>query len=83
MERIRIPFGPQRASKFRSPPESWHLLIVYDALVSERVYKKRWTHEDTTSEIIAKRGTHFDPDVVDAFVAEADNFKAIAERYRD
>ena len=59
------------------------LADVYDALVSERVYKKRWTHEDTTSEIITKRGSHFDPDVVDAFIAESTNFKAIAERYRD
>jgi len=59
------------------------LADMYDALVSERVYKKAWTHKQATKEIISRRGSHFDPLVVDAFVAEADAFKVIAEKYRD
>ena len=59
------------------------LADVYDALVSERVYKKSWSHEEALSEIIAKKGTHFDPDVVDAFINQAHKFIDIAERYRD
>ena len=45
------------------------LADVYDALVSKRVYKGSMTHEDAAQEIRAGRGTHFDPDVVEAFDA--------------
>ena len=59
------------------------LADMYDALVSERVYKKAWTPEEATKEIISKRGSHFDPLIVDAFMAEQDAFRVIAEKYRD
>lgn len=59
------------------------LADVYDALVSERVYKKGWTHDEAVLEILAKKGSHFDPDIVDAFSAEAGKFQAVAERDRD
>jgi len=41
---------------------------VYDALISKRVYKGAFTHEEARRIIINGRGTHFDPDVVDAFI---------------
>jgi putative nucleotidyltransferase with HDIG domain len=41
---------------------------VYDALTSERPYKPAWTHEDALAEIQNCAGSHFDPDVVAAFV---------------
>ncbi len=41
---------------------------VYDALTSKRVYKLPYTHEVARSHIIEDQGTHFDPDVVDAFL---------------
>lgn len=56
---------------------------VYDALISERVYKSAMSHEDACNTIIAGRSTHFDPDVVDAFVSAADEFASIAATYRD
>ena len=59
------------------------LADVYDALVSERVYKKNWTHEDAVSEIMAKRGIRFDPVIVDAFLTEAEQFREINQRYLD
>jgi HD-GYP domain-containing protein (c-di-GMP phosphodiesterase class II) len=59
------------------------LADMYDALVSERVYKKAWTEEQATQEIISKRGSHFDPLVVDAFLAEQSNFQEIAHQYSD
>ena len=59
------------------------LADMYDALVSERVYKQKWTHEMASQEIVSKRGVQFDPVVVEAFLAEAEEFQAIAERYRD
>jgi len=41
---------------------------VYDALISKRVYKAAFTHKEAKRIILEGRGTHFDPDVVDAFI---------------
>jgi putative two-component system response regulator len=48
---------------------------VYDALVDNRVYRSALTHEAAIKIILAGRGTHFDPVIVDAF-------KAVQERIR-
>jgi putative two-component system response regulator len=56
---------------------------VYDALISQRVYKPALPHEQAVAAIRAGRGTHFDPDVVDAFLALVDTFQAIATRFAD
>jgi HD-GYP domain-containing protein (c-di-GMP phosphodiesterase class II) len=56
---------------------------VYDALVTERPYKKLWTHEQAVEEIIKNKGIAFDPIVIEAFVLEQDHFKEVLERYRD
>lgn len=59
------------------------LADVYDALVSRRLDKEAMPHETAVSVIQQTRGRHFDPDVVDAFVAIEDHFKAIAIAYAD
>lgn len=59
------------------------LADVYDALISRRVYKEPMTHTEAFAIIVAGRGAHFDPDIVDAFVFIQDEFVAIAERYAD
>ena len=56
---------------------------VYDALISRRVYKEGMSHEEAVAIITAGRGVHFDPDMVDAFLALQDEFIAIAKRYAD
>ena len=56
---------------------------VYDALISRRVYKPPFPHAKALEIIREGRGTHFDPDMVDAFLAIAEEFRAIAERYTD
>lgn len=56
---------------------------VYDALISRRVYKEPLSHERAVEIIQQTRGRHFDPDVVDAFVAIQENFKVIAMSYAD
>ena len=56
---------------------------VYDALISRRVYKEGMPHEKAVGIIAEGRGTHFDPDLVDAFMAAHEIFKAIALRYSD
>ena len=56
---------------------------VFDALISKRVYKEAMTTAEAARLLKEGRGQHFDPDVVDAFLAAFDDFVAIAERYRD
>jgi putative two-component system response regulator len=51
---------------------------VYDALVSERPYKKKFTHEEASKIIEEGAGTHFDPVLVDAFRDVKDEFMKIA-----
>ena len=59
------------------------LADMYDALVSERVYKKKWSHDDACAEIERLKGVRFDPAVVEAFMMECDHFVEIANRYQD
>lgn len=59
------------------------LADVYDALISRRVYKEGMPHEQALAIISAGRGQHFDPDMVDAFLAIHEEFYAIAQRYID
>jgi len=54
---------------------------VYDALISERVYKKGMPHEKAVEIIQKDSGTHFDPSVVEAFLALEKEFAAIAKEY--
>jgi putative two-component system response regulator len=56
---------------------------VFDALISKRVYKPAFPIEKATEIILEGRGRHFDPDVVDAYVARIDEFRQIALRYTD
>ena len=56
---------------------------VYDALISRRVYKAGMTHEQAVKIIQDGRGSHFDPDIVDAFFARVDTFREIAQRFTD
>jgi response regulator RpfG family c-di-GMP phosphodiesterase len=56
---------------------------VYDALISKRVYKAGMSHQEATQIILVGRGTHFDPDLVDAFVALGGVFQGIASRFAD
>jgi putative two-component system response regulator len=56
---------------------------VYDALISRRVYKEGMPHEKAIQIISEGKGTHFDPDLVDAFLDIVAEFRAIADRFRD
>lgn len=50
---------------------------VFDALCSERPYKKAWPVEDAYAEILASSGTHFDPRCVEAFKAQWEQIVAV------
>jgi HD-GYP domain-containing protein (c-di-GMP phosphodiesterase class II) len=51
---------------------------VYDALISRRVYKEPFSHDKAVCIIRDGRGTHFDPDMVDAFLVVEQEVKKIA-----
>jgi putative two-component system response regulator len=59
------------------------LVDSYDALTSKRVYKAQLSHEEAVQIIIEGKGSHFDPDVVDAFLKVKENFRQIALEYGD
>ncbi|MBT3196368.1 MAG: response regulator [Gammaproteobacteria bacterium] len=59
------------------------LADVYDALISERVYKKAYSHEKAVEIIMKGRGTHFDPEVVDAFLEVSEKFREISLDFMD
>ena len=42
---------------------------VFDALISARPYKEAWSVDKAVVEIVGLSGTHFDPDVIEAFQA--------------
>lgn len=59
------------------------LADVYDALISERVYKPAMPFPKARDIIAEGRGSHFDPDVTDVFLARLPEFEAIALRHQD
>jgi HD-GYP domain-containing protein (c-di-GMP phosphodiesterase class II) len=59
------------------------LADVYDALVTRRAYKSPWSEDMTLSYIKDQSGKHFDPEVVDAFLAIYDVIAAIREKYQE
>ena len=67
---------PEKLSGYDIPLEGRVMAIadVYDALVSERPYKKAFTHEEAAQIIKKDSGTHFDPKIVEAFLNVADDF---------
>jgi putative two-component system response regulator len=56
---------------------------VYDALISRRVYKEGMSHEKAILIIIEDRGSHFAPDLLDAFMAIEKEFRSIAQCFAD
>lgn len=54
---------------------------VFDALISERPYKKAWEFEEAVAEIARLRGIKFDPEIVDVFVKSLADVKRIYLAY--
>jgi putative two-component system response regulator len=51
---------------------------VYDALVSDRPYKRAFTHDEAVRIIMDGRGTHFDPTLADMFLSISDEFETVS-----
>jgi putative two-component system response regulator len=59
------------------------LADVYDALTSKRVYKGTFTHDVAKSIMLQETGSHFDPSIIEAFLACEAQFIAIRDRYSE
>lgn len=56
------------------------LADVYDALTSKRVYKERFSAEKAKAIVLEGSGKHFDPRIVEAFLAQEQAFLEVSER---
>lgn len=56
---------------------------VYDALISSRIYRKGLPHEQVVHILSAGKGSHFDPDIMTAFIELQDQFQRIARTYAE
>lgn len=56
------------------------LADVLDALLSKRSYKDAFSFEKATEIILDSKGTHFDPDIVDIFIDNIDEFQLIYKK---
>lgn len=56
---------------------------VYDALTSKRVYKESYSHEMAAEIIQNESGSHFDPEIVAAFLEVEDEFIQIRKNNAD
>jgi putative two-component system response regulator len=59
------------------------LADVYDALTSKRVYKQAFAHDIAKSMILQEVGSHFDPMVIEAFLAQEAQFIKTRERFAE
>lgn len=59
------------------------LTDVFDALATDRVYKKKWEFDKIIDYIKEQRGKQFDPEIVDIFLANLDEIKTIQSNLSD
>ena len=52
--------------------------LVYDASTTRQLYRTPLSHDDAVAFIMKGRGTHFDPDVVDAFLQVSPTFRELS-----
>ena len=71
---------PEQLAGLKIPLQARMMTLadVYDALVSERPYKKAFTHEEAMKIIAEGRGVQFDPDLTDLFISLSDEIKKIS-----
>ncbi len=59
------------------------IVDVYDALVSQRIYKQAMSHEDATQTIAEGNGSQFDPEIVEAFLRCEKRWRPIAREFAE
>ena len=72
-----------KETKIPLPGRITAIADVFDALTSKRPYKEAFPVEKSLDIIKKSRGTHFDPDVVDAFMSVRDEILSIKAEFND
>jgi len=78
--------GYPRGQSGEDIPVSARLMAVadvYDALISKRVYKAAFSHDDAVRMIARETGRHFDPEIVTAFLQRQEVIQDIARRFAE
>jgi len=57
------------------------IIDVFEALTSEKVYKKAWSIDDACNYLIEEKGKHFDPKFVDLFMENLDEILSIKKKF--
>jgi putative two-component system response regulator len=65
--------------KIPLPARLMAIIDVYDALISERPYKKAFSHDEAIEIIREGKGSHFDPVLAELFVSFSDQLKEAAD----
>ena len=71
------PYG-LAGEKIPLPARLMAIIDVYDALISERPYKKPFSHEEAVKIIKDGKGSHFDPYLVEIFISVSDRLTSPA-----
>jgi len=76
---------PQRIKKAEIPIFGRIIAVadVFDALISERPYKRAWPVAEAVEEIVRCSGAHFDPQIVDAFLCVIPQLTEVQQRFAD
>ena len=72
--------GYPRGLKGKAIPLSARIIAVadvYDALTTKRFYKEAYSHEKAKEMISRLKGTHFEPEIVEAFIASETEFNRV------
>jgi HD-GYP domain-containing protein (c-di-GMP phosphodiesterase class II) len=81
-----LPDGRPKGKKEEEIPLFARIVFVvdvFDALATERCYKKAWEESRVLDAIKSGAGTQFDPELVEIFLSGFHAFKAIQNRYQD
>jgi adenylate cyclase len=68
-----------RGADIPIPGRVMAVVDVYDALRSVRPYSQPLSHDAAVVQIVRRRGTHFDPAVVDAFLRVSEDFQRLSD----
>lgn len=76
------PYGHARDS-IPLPARIVAVADVFDALTSERPYKKAWSIQDALNYLAAEKGKHFDPACIEAFHSQFDKILSVRQKFLD
>jgi len=72
-----------RGTEIPVPGRVMALVDVLDAIITRRLYRQPMSYDDAVAFIVKGKGTHFDPDVIDAFLKVSDRLRSLSAEVSD